>query len=137
MAAPPPPFSPTTGTVMDTVMTQPSWSLLATAINTLLPPDTVSFLMKPPAGSGYTLFAPDNAAFEATALLLGLTGGGAELLADPLLPDVLEAQISTVTFRGVRNVICWDGFQACSLLCIHSVEPVPVQGTCSLQLTDP
>ena len=101
MAAPPPPFSPTTGTVMDTVMTQPSWSLLATAINTQLPPETVSFLMRPPAGSGYTLFAPDNAAFEATALLLGLTGGGAELLAHPLLPAILEAQISTVTFTGM------------------------------------
>lgn len=105
MAAPPPPFLPTTGTVMDTVMTQPSWSLLATAINTLLPPDIVSYLMKPPAGSGYTIFGPNNAAFDATALLMGLPGGGAALLMDPLMPAVLEAQISTVTFRGMRSVL--------------------------------
>ena len=94
---PPPPFKPT-GTIMDLIMTSPSYTLLATAIDTVLAPDLVAYLLAPTAG--YTFFAPDNAAFEATALLLGLPGGGKALLSDPLLAAVLETQISLVVFPG-------------------------------------
>ena len=94
---PPPPFKPT-GTIMDLIMTSPKWTPLATAIDTLLAPDIVSFLMSPK--SAYTFFAPDNAAFEVTALSLSLPGGGAALLENPLLAAVIETQISTVVFKG-------------------------------------
>ena len=79
-------------------MTSPKWTPLATAIDTLLAPDIVSFLMSPK--SAYTFFAPDNAAFEVTALSLSLPGGGAALLENPLLAAVIETQISTVVFKG-------------------------------------
>ena len=43
------PYVPT-GSVLDVIMTNPNWSLLATAINTVLDPTVVQYL-KTPTGS--------------------------------------------------------------------------------------
>ena len=86
------PYQPI-GTVMDRVMTSPTWSLLATAIATLLPDDVRAFLNT--ATHAYTLFGPDNDAFEATRLALGLPNMEA-LMSHPLLPPVLMTHISIV-----------------------------------------
>ena len=91
-SSPPPPYQPI-GTVMDRVMTSPTWSLLATAIDTLLPDDVRAFLNT--AMHAYTLFGPDDDAFEATRLALGLPNMEA-LMSHPLLPPVLMTHISLV-----------------------------------------
>ena len=43
---PPPPYT-LTGSVLDVIMTNPDWSLLATAINTVMDPDLVQYLKMP------------------------------------------------------------------------------------------
>ena len=78
---------------MDMVLTNPDWSLLASALTTYGDPTILAFLLAP-GTHGYTLWGPSNTAFEATALKLGLPHGMA-LLSDPRLSAVLAGQMST------------------------------------------